>query len=413
MQQWWANLLGAHPDDEETQRLGSMVAFIASGLTVTAALFVVVILVIPDSPKVTLFSAVCGIFLFLFNVVMARRGYAMLSGILLVIQLILLPLATMITVSQVDIVPFLLVLSVIVAGLILRPWHVWVVMLTDIVGLATVAAILPARDVVDPSGQISLLGGSIMLFIVATVSYMGARVIETSLQTARHSRVEAEATAAALVRINRDMQAEIVERKRAVEALVDAKEAAEAANRAKSAFLGNVSHELRTPLTAMLGYNQLMRLQVAQGDYDQLSSDINRIETAGNHLLNLINDLLDITRIEAGKAQLNLEAFAVASLIDSVVASVRPLIEQNENVLNVVCPDTLVQIYADKTKVRQVLLNLLSNAAKFTSHGQITLQVQHTPHYQHDSGRHNGREDRVHSDTSRWIVFGSVIPVLV
>ncbi|MFL5805682.1 MAG: PAS domain-containing sensor histidine kinase [Roseiflexaceae bacterium] len=167
---------------------------------------------------------------------------------------------------------------------------------------------------------------------------------------------------------------DITERKR-VRELQIAKEAAEAANHAKSMFLAHMSHELRTPLTAILGYSDLMLLEAQLQGEESLNDDIEQIRGAGNKLLILINNILDLSKIEAGKTELYLETFAVSKLIEDVVATIRPLAERNANTLKVHCGEDIGRIHADLVKLRQVLLNLLSNAAKFTENGRITLEV--------------------------------------
>lgn len=171
------------------------------------------------------------------------------------------------------------------------------------------------------------------------------------------------------------MQRELTERQQAEEALIQAKEAAEAANRAKSTFLANMSHELRTPLTAILGYSELLRLQLDNESDHDFITDLLQITSAGNHLLTLINDLLDLSKIEAGKMSLMLEEFPLIMLIDDIVATSRPLIEEHHNHLQVTVDHRIQNIHADQTKIRQILLNLLSNAAKFTENGNILLTV--------------------------------------
>ena len=172
---------------------------------------------------------------------------------------------------------------------------------------------------------------------------------------------------------------DITERKRAEEALAEKSRELEAASNAKSQFLANVSHELRTPLNAILSYSQLLLEELEDVGQHDFVPDLKKIHAAGAHLLGLINDILDLSKIEAGKMDLYLETFDVPTLVGDVVALVRPLVEKNANTLNVHCADDIGAMRADVTKVRQALFNLLSNATKFTERGSVSLSVTRAP----------------------------------
>ena len=174
---------------------------------------------------------------------------------------------------------------------------------------------------------------------------------------------------------------DVTERKRYEQSL-------QQANRAKSVFLANMSHEIRTPMNAILGFSEMLQKKAVERQLDEFGADLEKINAAGKHLLALINDILDLSKIEAGKMELFLESFDVAELIDEVASTIRPLVEKNANTLHIERAPDLGVMHADQIKVRQGLFNLLSNAAKFTQEGKITL----------DAGRES-------MDGSEWIVF--------
>jgi len=180
---------------------------------------------------------------------------------------------------------------------------------------------------------------------------------------------------AQLTAANKLLRIEIADRKRAEIALQEALHKAEAASRAKSTFLANMSHELRTPLNAIIGYSEIIEEEALEAGFHSLIPDTQKIQIAGKHLLTLINDILDLSKIEAGRMELYLENFDLGNLIEEVVVTLYPLVEKNRNQLQVDCPIALGFMYADLTKVRQILFNLLSNALKFTAGGTVVLSA--------------------------------------
>jgi CheY-like chemotaxis protein len=157
---------------------------------------------------------------------------------------------------------------------------------------------------------------------------------------------------------------------------VAAVDASEDASRAKSAFLANMSHELRTPLNAVIGYSEMLTEEARERGLEILLPDLDKIHSAGKHLLRLINDILDLSKIEAGRMEMFPEVFDVSALVREVSGTIRPLAERRGNVLDLRCGEEALRMRADQTRVRQVLLNLMSNAAKFTENGRVTLDVE-------------------------------------
>jgi signal transduction histidine kinase/CheY-like chemotaxis protein len=181
----------------------------------------------------------------------------------------------------------------------------------------------------------------------------------------------------AFVLANRDELAQVaISFNNIAKELLAARDQALESNRSKSAFLANMSHELRTPLNAVIGYSELIQEELEDSGTTEFVPDLQKIQAAAKHLLVLINDILDLSKIEAGKMDVFIEVIEVQKMIGEIETTVLPLVTKNENTLKVSCPPDVGMMRADLTKVRQILFNLLSNASKFTKTGQIRLDAR-------------------------------------
>ena len=178
---------------------------------------------------------------------------------------------------------------------------------------------------------------------------------------------------------NSALQGEVKRRASAEHEFISAKDAAEKANRAKSEFLANMSHELRTPLNAIIGYTELMQEETEDRKDKALKDDLAKVRTAGQHLLGLVDDVLDLSKVEFGKMELNLEETTLTELLANIDDTVQPLLAENGNALEISNTATTDAFVTDSQKLRQALLNLLGNAVKFTTDGHVNLEVTQEP----------------------------------
>jgi signal transduction histidine kinase/DNA-binding response OmpR family regulator len=197
--------------------------------------------------------------------------------------------------------------------------------------------------------------------------------IQTKTEELEQARMTAEGAKEQLEEANRTLEARVEDR---TKLLAKAVKDAEEASKAKSSFLAKMSHELRTPLNAIIGYSEILREDAVDDGATRTADDLDKVLNAARHLLGLINDVLDISKIEAGKMELYLENFDITKIVNEVIATAQPLIAKKGNALALDCPLDIGTMHADATKVRQMLLNLFSNASKFTEKGTITLRVR-------------------------------------
>jgi signal transduction histidine kinase len=172
-----------------------------------------------------------------------------------------------------------------------------------------------------------------------------------------------------------DQAALALEKARLLNEADQARDDAEEANETLSHFLANMSHNLRTPLNAIIGYSDMLQEEAEDSDNEEFKEDLERINGAGKRLLSLVNYVLDVAKIETGAMEIDLETFPVHLMVQDVVTTMQTLVENNSNVLEIDCPDSVGSIHTDPTKIKQCLFNLIDNASKFTEQGTISLTV--------------------------------------
>jgi len=227
----------------------------------------------------------------------------------------------------------------------------------------------------DLDQRVALRGSDELVLLANNFNLMVA-----SLRQQRVLLEERNAELSASLEAQRKLMDDLVQRKQAEEAAHRAQAAAEAASHAKSMFLATMSHELRTPLNAILGYVQLLHLEAHMRGRSEMLPDLERIRSAGKHLLTIISNILDFSKIEQGKMNVEINPFSVDTVAREVIGIIEPLARNRKNTLNLVCPPDAGMMQSDAGKVRQILFNLLSNAVKFTEEGTVTLTVERERH---------------------------------
>ncbi len=213
-------------------------------------------------------------------------------------------------------------------------------------------------------------------YIAAPISVHGNKFGTVNFSSAIERKIPFTDTDKDLVNLIGSWVSLTLERKFAQQELFEAKENAELANKTKSIFLANMSHELRTPLNAIIGYSELIREDIENLSTQELTTDLNKITSSGQHLLILINDILDLSKIEAGKMELDIKETQISEIIKQVEETFRPGLQQNSNVLTVRCDENLGTACVDPMKLKQIVINLLGNAVKFTKNGRINLDIE-------------------------------------
>lgn len=234
-------------------------------------------------------------------------------------------------------------------------------------GLMTGFAVNPERTTLT-----SILVGSAGFLYAVSMGYMSRSATHAAVARGRELKSRNQFIEEQSQQLEQAQKVAEIERQTAV----SARALAEEANQAKSTFLANMSHELRTPLNAIIGYSEMLIEDMTDDKADSMAvADLGKIKSAGKHLLGLINDVLDLSKIEAGKVELNYERIDILQLIDYVTSTTQPLLAANRNQLVLKVPQDIGFMVSDVTRVRQVLLNIMSNAAKFTHDGTITLEA--------------------------------------
>jgi signal transduction histidine kinase/DNA-binding response OmpR family regulator len=411
----WLLTIPSHDEDE--RRRGHTVTLIAFGMIMSAILlFPLALAGTTNAGRIIIPTAIFG---FLAAFLLARFVHVTIGASFLIAILVLGVFSSMLFANEPSLSLFYLPLSVLVAGLTLRPRQIWIALLANLLGLVVLLRSLPSVLWAIESHRNMLIGSLILLGIVTVISFLGATALTNAMHKLGEARIKLEATAAALARSNRnleeqvtertaelrqalatlegqasELQVSLAERERAEQALAEERtllarrveertadlsaanaELARAA-RLKDEFLASMSHELRTPLNAVLGLAEALQEEVYGPVTSPQRRSLQQIEASGRHLLDLINDILDLAKIEAGQVDLTFGAVAVASVCQSSLEVMSPLAAKKRIAVSSSIDSAVQTIRGDERRLKQILVNLLSNAVKFTPNGgQLGLEV--------------------------------------